>query len=69
MKKQTITKILTTIAVCSFGFISCTAYAGLDSAQRDITQRFMQAKQKLQQAEATKGVERQKLIDEHMKMM
>lgn len=32
-------------------------------------QRIMEAKQKLQQAEAAKGAERQKLMDERMKMM
>lgn len=34
-----------------------------------MTQRVQQAKQKLQEAEAAKGAERQRLMGEHMKMM
>ena len=34
-----------------------------------MTQSVLQAKQKLQQAEAAKGTERQKLMSEHMQMM
>ena len=69
MNKQTIHKMIATFAVCSVGFLSAIAVAGPDEAQRQMTQRVMQAKQKLQQAEAAKGPERQKLMVEHMKMM
>lgn len=69
MKKQTINKMLATCAVYSIAFFSASAMAGPDESHHQMTQRVMQAKQKLQQAEATKGAERQKLMDEHMKMM
>ena len=69
MQKLTINKVLATIAVCSIGFISYTAYAAQDSTQRDITQRVMQAKQKLKEAEAATGAKKQDLMNEHMKMM
>lgn len=69
MKKQSIHKMIATIAVCSIGFLSVSAFAAPDEFQRQMTQRIMQAKQKLQQAEAAKGAERQKLMGEHMNMM
>lgn len=69
MKQQTINKMIATFAVCSIGFLSAAAYAGPDSFQLEMNRRVMQAKQKLQQAEAAKGAERQKLMGEHMKMM
>lgn len=69
MKQQTINKLITTFAICSIGFLSAAAYAGPDANQLEMNRRFTQAKQKLQQAEAAKGAERQKLLGEHMKMM
>jgi hypothetical protein len=69
MKKQSIRKMITTIAVCSVGFLSVSAVAAPDEFQRQMIQRVAQSKQKLQQAEAAKGAERQKLMGEHMKMM
>ncbi|HEY3328027.1 MAG TPA: hypothetical protein VGK14_12810 [Novimethylophilus sp.] len=69
MKQQTINKMIAALAICSIGFISASAIAGQDEFQRQMTQRVLQAKQKLQQAEAAKGAERQKLMSEHMKMM
>ena len=69
MNKQTIHKIITTIAVCGVGVLSVSAIAAQDESQRLMTQRVAQARQKLQQAEAAKGAERQKLSEEHMKMM
>ncbi len=69
MNKQTIQKMIATIVVCSVGFLSTSAIAGPDEAQRQVIQRVAQAKQKLQQAEAAKGAERQKLMGEHMQMM
>lgn len=69
MKKHPIHKIIATIAICSIGFLSVSAIAGQDEFQRQMIQRVQQAKQKLQQAEAAKGSERQKLMGEHMRMM
>jgi hypothetical protein len=45
------------------------ASAGQDESQRQMIQRTMQAKQKLQQAQAAHGTQRQALMGEHMKMM
>lgn len=69
MNKHTIHKMIAIVAVSCIGFLSAPAFAGQDSAQRDITQRVIQAKQKLQQAEAAKGAEHKKLLGEHMQMM
>lgn len=48
---------------------SYAAFAGPDEGQRYMMQRAAAAKAKLQQAEAAKGAERRKLMDEHMAMM
>lgn len=48
---------------------SFSASAGQDEAQRQMIQRVMAAKQKLQQAEAAKGEQRKALMAEHMAMM
>ena len=69
MQKLTISKVLATFVVCTIGFISIPTYAGQDSMQSDITQRVMQAKQKLKEAEAATGTKKQDLMGEHMKMM
>lgn len=69
MKQQTIRNVVATLAICSIGFLSASAIAGQDEYQRQMMQRLLQSKQKLQQAEAAKGTERQKLMGEHMKMM
>lgn len=54
------------IAMASATF---SATAGQDEAQRQMIQRAMAAKLKLQQAEAARGEERKALMTEHMKMM
>ena len=69
MKNQTIYKMIATLAVCSISFLSVSAIAAQDEFQRQMTQKVMQAKQKLKAAEAAKGDERKKLMGEHMKMM
>lgn len=69
MNKQTIHKMITTFVVCSIGFLSASAIAAQDEFQRQMTQQVMKAKQKLKEAEAAKGAEREKLMGEHMKMM
>ncbi len=65
MKNQSIHKMIATIVVCSIGFLSVPAFAAPDS----LTQFAIQSQQKLRQAKAAKGVERQKLMEEHMNMM
>lgn len=67
--KITINKLITTIALCSIGFISAPAFAGQDEAQRQITTQVQQAKQKLVQAQSATGSERQTLLAEHTKLM
>lgn len=69
MNKQTIHKMIVTFAACSIGFLSLSAIAVQDEFQRQMTQQVMKAKQKLKEAEAAKGAERQKLMGEHMQMM
>ena len=69
MKQQAISKMITTLAICSIGFLSASAIAGQDVFQQQMTQQVMKAKQKLKEAEAAKGAERQKLMSEHMQMM
>jgi hypothetical protein len=51
------------------GFVANGAFAGPDFFQRRLIQRVMQSQQKLKQAEAAKGVEQQKLLGEHMRML
>jgi hypothetical protein len=48
---------------------SVAAIAAPDEAQRQVIQRALAAKAKLQQAEAAKGAERSKLMGEHLAMM
>jgi len=43
--------------------------AGPDEAQKQLIQRAQDAKRKLSAAQAAKGAERQKMMQEHMKMM
>ncbi len=69
MKKHNINRMIATLAVCSISFLSASAFAAQDEFQRQMTQKVMQAKQKLKAAEAAKGDERKKLMGEHMKMM
>ena len=69
MNKQTLHKIIATIAICSVGFLSASVMAGQDESQRQIVQRVMEAKQKLKQAETAKDADRQKLMKKHMEMM
>lgn len=69
MKKHNINKMIATLAVCSLSFLSVSAIAAQDEFQRQMTQQIMKAKQKLKEAEAAKGAEKVKLMEEHMKMM
>lgn len=69
MKHQTIYKLIAILAFSSIEFLSVSAIAGPDEFQRQMIQQVMKAKQKLKAAEAAKGAEKAKLMDEHMKMM
>lgn len=69
MTNHKVNKIIAILIVSSFGFLSTPLLAGQDDNQRQLTQQVLKSKQILQQAEAAKGAERQKLMGEHMKMM
>jgi len=69
MKTQLLNKLVAMVFIACLGFVAASAMAGLDENQRMLQQQIMKSKQKLQQAEAAKGPERQKLMEEHMKMM
>ena len=44
-------------------------YAAPDEAQKQLMQRSMEAKKKLEAARATQGAQREKLMQEHMDLM
>lgn len=67
--KTNISKLIATIALCSIGFISASAFAAKDDIQYRTTLHIQQAQQKLEQAKAASGTERQTLLEEHMKLM
>lgn len=59
------------LAAVLFALLGTSLYAsaGQDEAQRQMIQRVTAARQKLQQAEAAKGEQRNALMTEHMSMM
>ena len=61
--------LMATVAAIVIATIPLAAFAGQDEAQRQITQRLQDQKIKLAAAEKTQGAERDKLMQEHMKMM
>ncbi len=67
--KSAIKAVIATMVICTAGLMSAYAMAAQDEAQRQMTLRLHQVKQKLNEAEAAKGQKRQKLMSEHMKMM
>ena len=67
--KTKMNKLIATIALCSIGFISVSAFAAQDEVQHQIMLKFHQAQQKLEQAKTASGNERQTLLAEHMKIM
>jgi hypothetical protein len=69
MKYKISYKLISILAICSFGFISTYAFAGQDGSQQQMMQSVMQSKHMLQQAEAATGTERQKLMGNHLTMM
>lgn len=46
-----------------------TGFSAPDEAQKQLIQRAQEAKKKLNAAQAASGAERQKMMQEHMKMM
>ncbi|PPC79870.1 MAG: hypothetical protein CTY35_12105 [Methylotenera sp.] len=68
MNGMNINRLLAISLICIAGFAS-SAIAGMDEAQRQLIQRVTKAKQVQQQAQAAQGTERQKLLENHMKMM
>ena len=62
-------RILIAIATLALTGLPLASLAGPDESQRMMIQRIQEQKQKLNAAKAAQGVERQKLMAEHMKMM
>ena len=70
MKKSIINTLITTVFIASLGFAATSAIArGPDFEQQRLMVQVLQARQKLQQAEAAKGTEQQKLMGEHIQML
>lgn len=69
MKISVMRQLLTIVVVCGLSGTPLLALAGPDEFQLQMIRKLQQAKQKLQQAEAAAGAERQKLVAEHMQMM
>ncbi len=67
--KTNINTLIVTVALCSMGLISASAYAAKDDIQYRTSQHLQQAQQKLEQAKAATGNERQTLLAEHMTLM
>ena len=61
--------LIATAALMALAAVPLAAFAGQDEAQRQITQRLQEQKLKLAAAEKAQGAERDKLMQEHMKMM
>ena len=69
MKRLTTKHFVGTAALMMFAAIPLATSAAQDEAQRQITQQLAQEKLKLTAAEKAQGAERDKLVQEHMKMM
>jgi Flp pilus assembly protein TadB len=61
--------LIATVALIALAAVPLATFAGQDEAQRQITQRLQEQKLKLAAAEKAQGAEREKLMQEHMKMM
>ncbi len=61
--------LIATAALIAFAAVPLATFAAQDEAQRQITQRLQEQKLKLAAAEKAQGAERDKLMQEHMKMM
>jgi uncharacterized protein YicC (UPF0701 family) len=62
-------KTLLAAAFCAFTLMGTGALAAPDETQKQLIQRTQEAKKKLTAAQAASGAERQKLMQEHVKMM
>lgn len=62
-------KILTAGLAALVLAIPLSASAAPDEAQKQLIQRSQEAKKKLAAAQAAQGTERQKMLQDHMKMM
>lgn len=69
MNRQYVKTIVAVMALCGMSVFSLSPMAAQDEAQRQLTLRIQQARQKMKAAETAKGAERQKLMAEHMNMM
>lgn len=71
MKKSMINILISAVFIAGLGFAATSAVAGPgpDFLQQKLIMQVLQAKQKLQQAQAAKGAEQQKLMAEHMQML
>jgi len=69
MEKRILNKLIATAFIASLGLTVTSAMAGPDLIQQQLNRQFSESQQKLKEAEAAKGAERQKLMSEHMKMM
>ena len=71
MNKSFINTLISAAFIASLGFAATSALAGPgpDFLQQKLNMQVLQAKQKLQQAQAAKGAEQQKLMGEHMQML
>lgn len=63
------TRLLATLIAGAVFALPLTSAAGPDESQKVLIQRTMDAKKKLSAAQAASGAERQKAMQEHMKMM
>ena len=61
--------LIAIVALIAFAAVPLATFAAQDDAQRQITQRLQEQKLKLAAAEKAQGAERDKLMQEHMKMM
>jgi Ni/Co efflux regulator RcnB len=61
--------LIATVAFIAFAAAPFATFAAQDEAQRQITQRLQEQQLKLTAAEKAKGAERDKIMQEHMKMM
>ena len=62
-------KLLATLIAGVVFALPLTGIAGPDSAQQALIQKAQDAKRKLAAAQAASGAERQKMMQEHMKLM
>jgi uncharacterized protein HemX len=69
MNTNIVNKLLISALLINFSLAAPLAIAGPDFFQQQMTQQLLKAKQKQKEAEAAKGAERQKLMDEHMQML